>query len=538
MPLFPWRAFADSPSSLRIRNVPKRIGKWNIDHVSVQVTYPDGRTESVGCVLVGGVWTCTVPAAATPGTSEPGYGVFADGTDENGNPVTGYCLGRGAVEILDGEGSVAPGTKTVFMHMLSAQPTDAKDGDVWQVNGSWYIYQDGQAWAIGDESGAIGEISAQVGQLSSAINKKADKSQLAQYEQKSELRTDVGNIVTERAFTDWNYPEQVDEYWYAPEYDWIRYNGDKSKTYYVIETIWNATGMDNWLVNLYTYAWDDEYTQSWQPVSYFEDVVDAPEDTLELNCTFVFPVEGTLTFHLTRENINVLGLAMMSDISAKQDKLTDPQISAIDSVVDERATTITFDEGGTSTYDWAGEINRQTLVDAGIYDATQETWLMHPTDINIGTGVTSIGANAFDGCSTLGGVTIPDSVTSIGASAFANCYALANVTIGNGLKNVGDYAFQNCSVLGQVTLPANVNPPGVDAFAGTPAYFYLYLVEAVPNWVPGSANYPWGVSNTDHIKTIRNATIEWVTDQGYGKGCDWRDVTVNNRTHVCNIYPF
>lgn len=41
MPLFPWRAFINSPSSLRIRNVPRRVGKWNIDKVYVTAAYPD-----------------------------------------------------------------------------------------------------------------------------------------------------------------------------------------------------------------------------------------------------------------------------------------------------------------------------------------------------------------------------------------------------------------------------------------------------------------------------------------------------------------
>jgi hypothetical protein len=44
MPLFPMRAFEGSPSSIRIRNVPKRIGDWVIDKVYFAVTYPDNTT--------------------------------------------------------------------------------------------------------------------------------------------------------------------------------------------------------------------------------------------------------------------------------------------------------------------------------------------------------------------------------------------------------------------------------------------------------------------------------------------------------------
>jgi hypothetical protein len=30
MPLWPVKAFVNSPTSVRLRNVPKKIGKWNI----------------------------------------------------------------------------------------------------------------------------------------------------------------------------------------------------------------------------------------------------------------------------------------------------------------------------------------------------------------------------------------------------------------------------------------------------------------------------------------------------------------------------
>ena len=45
--MFPWRAFAGSPSSVRVRNVPRRIGEWAISSVSVQATYPDGSVSNV-----------------------------------------------------------------------------------------------------------------------------------------------------------------------------------------------------------------------------------------------------------------------------------------------------------------------------------------------------------------------------------------------------------------------------------------------------------------------------------------------------------
>ena len=70
------------------------------------------------------------------------------------------------------------------------------------------------------------------------------------------------------------------------------------------------------------------------------------------------------------------------------------------------------------------------------------------TSITIPESVTSISSHAFFGCRSLTSITIPESVTSIGSSAFFQCYALAEVynysslTIANNISNgnVGSYA--------------------------------------------------------------------------------------------------
>ena len=66
--------------------------------------------------------------------------------------------------------------------------------------------------------------------------------------------------------------------------------------------------------------------------------------------------------------------------------------------------------------------------------------------------VTSIGYYAFQNCSGLTTVTIPNSVTSIGGSAFSGCSGLTSVTIPNSVTSIGNSAFSDCSGLTSVTI--------------------------------------------------------------------------------------
>lgn len=60
--------------------------------------------------------------------------------------------------------------------------------------------------------------------------------------------------------------------------------------------------------------------------------------------------------------------------------------------------------------------------------------------------VTSIGDQAFQGCSGLASITIPEGVTSIGEYTFDLCSSLASVTIPKSVTSIGSYAFSDCKV--------------------------------------------------------------------------------------------
>ncbi len=97
------------------------------------------------------------------------------------------------------------------------------------------------------------------------------------------------------------------------------------------------------------------------------------------------------------------------------------------------------------------------------------------TSVTIPNSVTSIGSYAFEGCSRLSSVSIPNSVTSIGSYAFEGCSGLTSVSIPDSVTSIGSYAFEGCSGLTSVLIPNSVTSIGEWAFAGCPKLETIYV---------------------------------------------------------------
>ena len=84
--------------------------------------------------------------------------------------------------------------------------------------------------------------------------------------------------------------------------------------------------------------------------------------------------------------------------------------------------------------------------------------------IKLPDSTTVIDTDSFRNCRSLTSVTIPDNVTEIGSYAFYLCSSLKSVTIGNSVTSIGNYAFRNCTSLTSVTIPDSVTSIGHSAF--------------------------------------------------------------------------
>ena len=90
------------------------------------------------------------------------------------------------------------------------------------------------------------------------------------------------------------------------------------------------------------------------------------------------------------------------------------------------------------------------------------------TVVQIESGVTNAGNNAFKDLPNLTAALIGDDVKSISGSAFYGCPKLSSVDIGSGVTFIGMAAFMDCPSLKIVTIPANVT-----AFSDKPFGYIL-----------------------------------------------------------------
>lgn len=82
-----------------------------------------------------------------------------------------------------------------------------------------------------------------------------------------------------------------------------------------------------------------------------------------------------------------------------------------------------------------------------------------------GSGLLEVGESAFENCTNLSIIVLPDTVTEIGADAFKNT-ALTEIDIPDSVVSIGSGAFANNASLGYVRLSVNLTEIGSGAFAG------------------------------------------------------------------------
>ncbi|WP_026883112.1 leucine-rich repeat domain-containing protein, partial [Clostridium akagii] len=106
-----------------------------------------------------------------------------------------------------------------------------------------------------------------------------------------------------------------------------------------------------------------------------------------------------------------------------------------------------------------------------------------------------VASNAFENCSSLQSVSIPEGVTSIGSFTFYGCSGLTSVSIPESVTNVGSLAFSNCRNLKTVYFEGLAPQMGTSVFLGCPSDMQIFYNTYPPAPSPSEDKMPSDLSS-------------------------------------------
>lgn len=111
-----------------------------------------------------------------------------------------------------------------------------------------------------------------------------------------------------------------------------------------------------------------------------------------------------------------------------------------------------FDESGNQIYTWDELINNGYISVSGGTVSSGANKKNMSGRLVLSKNVTSIAANAFDGCNKLTSVVTKNGLTSIGDAAFDHCTSLRSFDLSDTVSNLGEWVFANCPNLANINV--------------------------------------------------------------------------------------
>ena len=101
------------------------------------------------------------------------------------------------------------------------------------------------------------------------------------------------------------------------------------------------------------------------------------------------------------------------------------------------------------------------------------------TDVSLPNSLQSFGSMLFYNCTALTSIDLPDSITDLGTYAFYSCKSLTDIQLPAGITTIGYGTFYNCTGLTQFEIPASVTEIGSSAFSGCTGLTSIIIPDTV-----------------------------------------------------------
>lgn len=149
--------------------------------------------------------------------------------------------------------------------------------------------------------------------------------------------------------------------------------------------------------------------------------------------------------------------------------------------------------------------------------------------------ISSIGAYAFQNCSSIENIEFKNEVDNIGKYAFSNCTSLQSVIFDDSLDRLGEYAFSDCTALAVISLPCDFENLTYSAIENTA------FVNDENNWEDGilyiGNNVIKAKENISNVCYIKNGTKK-ILSYAFS-GCEeLESIVIPDSVSTIGIYAF
>lgn len=152
------------------------------------------------------------------------------------------------------------------------------------------------------------------------------------------------------------------------------------------------------------------------------------------------------------------------------------------------------------------------------------------TSVVIPEGVKVIGNSAFEGCSKLADIKLPESLTTISSYAFFGCDALKSVVLYPNAKTIGEFAFYDCAGLESIAIPEGTAKIAAGTFGECVSLKNIYIPNSVRT-VELAAFY--GCNNIENVYYALNM-YEWYGITWYQDNDSLKDTSTDKFGHAHN----